>query len=119
MIIVFVAVAASALLGLAAGLVFRVRVHALLVPLIALGSAPALASHGFDFLQGVLVTFACLFVSQLAYLIAAFLATPVSLATSLTNDMSNDGPGDNRQHDIIGQQREERETPSRSPPPET
>src|ERR1700761_5769504 len=98
MIIVFMAFAASALLGLAAGLVFRVRVHALLVPLIAFGSAPALASHGFNFLQGVLVTFACLFVSQLAYLIGAFLAGPVSLANYLADDMSNDAPADNREH---------------------
>jgi hypothetical protein len=47
MIIVLVALAASALLGLATGLVFRVWANLVAAPLVALGSALALASHGF------------------------------------------------------------------------
>jgi hypothetical protein len=63
MIIVLVALAVSALLGLATGLLFRAWANAIVAPIIAFGSAIALASHGFGFFEGVLVTVACLIVS--------------------------------------------------------
>jgi hypothetical protein len=120
MIIVLVALAASVLLGLATGLVFRVWANAIVGPLVALGSALALASHGFGLLEGVLVTFGCVFVSQLAYLISSFLASPASIADYLADDVSDNQPGENREHDIAGEQEEERpEDPSRPPPFET
>jgi hypothetical protein len=75
MIIVLVALAASALLGLATGLIFRVWANAIVAPLIAFGSAVFLACHGFRFWEGVLVTFTCLFISQLSYLVGAFLGS--------------------------------------------
>ena len=119
MIIVLVALATSALLGLATGLVFRVWANLVVAPLVALGSALALASHGFRFLEGVLVTFACLFVSQLAYLIGVFLVSPASIANYLANDVPDNEPGQNREHSISCEQQEEgREHPPRSPPPE-
>jgi hypothetical protein len=76
MIIVLVALAASALLGLATGLVFRVWANVIISPLIAVVSAIALLSHGFGFWEGVLVTIACLFISQLGYLVGAFSGVP-------------------------------------------
>jgi hypothetical protein len=120
MIIVLVALGASALLGLATGLVFRWWAIAVVAPLVALGSAIALAVHGFGFLEGVLVTFACLFVSQLAYFVGVSLESRAGFANFLTDNVFDDEPSDNREQEIAGEQEEERrEHPSRSPPPET
>src|ERR1700682_6425037 len=120
MIIVLVALAASALLGLATGLLFRAWANAIVATLIAFGSAISLASQGFGFWSGVLVTFACLFVSQLAYFVGVSLESRASIANFLADNVFDDEPGDNREHDITGEQEEERrDHPSRSPPPET
>ena len=119
MITVLVALAASALLGLATGRVFRVWANVIVAPLIAFVSAIVLASHGFRFWEGVLVTVACLFVSQLAYLVGAFLDSRAGIANFLTDDVFDDQPDDNCEHEISGEQEKHREHPSRSPPPET
>jgi large-conductance mechanosensitive channel len=120
MIIVLVALSVSVLLGLATGLVFRVWTNVIVGPLIAFGSALGLASHGFGLLEGVLVTFGCVFVSQLAYLIGSFLVSPASIAHYLVDDVPDNQPGDNREHDIAGEQEQERpEDPPRPPPFET
>ncbi len=116
--IVLVALAVSALLGLTTGLVFRVWANLIVAPIIACGSAIALASHGFGFWEGVLVTVACLFVSQLAYLAGVFLTSPASIENYLANDVLDNEPGQNREHHISYEQQEEtREHPPRSPPP--
>jgi hypothetical protein len=120
MIVVLVALAASALLGLATGLVFRVWAQAIVAPVVAFGSALALASLGFGFLQGVLVTVACLFVSQLAYVIGLVLASRVGIADYLAEDVLDNQPCEDREHGVAGEQEEERgEHPPRPPPPET
>jgi hypothetical protein len=120
MIVVLVALAASALLGLATGLRFRVSANAIVAPVVAFGSALALASRGFSFLQGALVTVACLFVSQLAYLIGVALASPAGIADHLVEDVPDNQPGEDREHGVAGEQEEERgEHPPRPPPPET
>ena len=98
MIIVLVALAVSALLGLAIGLVFRVWANAIAAPIIAFGSAIALASHGFGFFEGVLVTVACLVVSQVAYFFRLLLKSRVGIADFLADDVHDDDPGDNREH---------------------
>jgi len=119
MIIVLVVLAASALLGLATGLVFRVWANVIISPLIAFVSAIALSSHGFRFSGGALVTVACLFVSQVAYLVGAFLVSRARIANFLADDEFDDEPDDNREYDIADDQEERREHPSRRPPPET
>lgn len=120
MTVVLVALAASALLGLVTGLVFRVWANLVVAPLVAFASALAFASHGFGFLKGVLVTVACLFVSQLAYLIGVFLAHPARVANYLAEDEPDNEPSENREHDISGEQQDERrEQPPRPSPPET
>jgi hypothetical protein len=119
MIIVLVALVASALLGLATGLVFRVWANAIVAILIAFVSATALHSHGFGFSEGVLVTVACLFVSQAAYFVGVFLESHGGSANFLADDVFDDEPGDNREREIGGEQEEHREHPSRSLPPET
>ena len=118
MIVVLVALAASALLGLATGLVFRVWANAIVALLIAFVSATTLHSHGFGFSEGVLVTVACLVVSQVAYFVGLFVESRVGIANFLADDVLDDQPGDNREHQIGGEQEERREHPSRPPPPE-
>jgi len=119
MIVVLVALAASALLGLATGLVFPVWANAIVGLLIAFVSATALHSHGFGFSEGVLVTVACLFVSQAAYFVGVFLESYGGIASFLADEVFDDEPDDNGEHGIGGEQEERREHPSRSPPPET
>jgi hypothetical protein len=120
MIDALVALGASALLGLATGLVFRWWAIAVVAPLVALGSAIALAAHGIGFLEGVLVTFACLFVNQLGYFVGVSLESRAGTAKFLVDNGFDDEPSDIREHDVTGEQEEERrEHPSRSPPPET
>jgi hypothetical protein len=119
MIIVLVALAVSALLGLATGLVFRVWANAIVALLIAFISATALHSHGFGFSEGVLVTVACLLVSQITYFVGVFLESHAGIANSLADEVFDDEPDDNREPDIAGEQEERPEHPSRSPPPET
>jgi hypothetical protein len=119
-IIVLAALAASALLGLATGLLLRAWANAVVAVLIAFGSAIALPSHGFGFSEGVLVTVACLFVSQVAYFVGVFLASRAGIANVLAEDVFDYEPDDTREHDIAGEHEEERrEHPSRVPPPET
>jgi hypothetical protein len=120
MIIVLVALASSALLGLATGLVFGVWANVIVAPLIAFVSAIALASHGFGFSEGVLVTVACLIVSQVAYFVGLFLESRAGIANVLADYVFDDEPDDNRERGIDGEQEERRrEHPSRPPPPET
>ena len=119
MIVVLVALAASALLGLATGLVFRVWANAIVALLIAFVSAIALHSHGFGFSEGVLVTVACLFVSQAAYFVGVFMESYGGIASFLADEVFDDEPDDNGEHHIAREQDERCEHPSRSPPPET
>jgi hypothetical protein len=116
-IIVLAALAASALLGLASGLLFRAWANAIVALFIAFGSAITLASHGFGFSEGVLVTVACLFVNQLAYFVGVFLESRAGIANVLAEDVFGDEPDDNREHDIAGEHEEKRrEHPTRLPP---
>jgi hypothetical protein len=120
MFVVLIAVVASTLLGLAIGMVFRVWANMVVAPIIAFGSAIALASHGFRFPEGVLVTVACLVASQVAYLGGAILASRSEIADALADDVLDDQPGETRQRNIRGDHEEERpEHPPRSSPPET
>jgi hypothetical protein len=117
MIIILIALAVSALL--ATGLLFRAWANAIVAPIIAFGSAIAVESHGFGFFEGVLVTVACLIVSQVAYFVGLFLQSRVGIADLLGDDVLDNEPGDNREHEIGGEQEQRREQPSRPPPPET
>ena len=92
MVIVMVALAASALLGLATGLGFRVWANLIVAPVVAFGSATALVSHGLRYFDGMLVSLACLFVSQTAYLIGVFLAPDSHITTLLADDVCDDEP---------------------------
>jgi hypothetical protein len=119
MTIVLVALAASALLGLVTGLAFRVWANLIVAPFIAFASAITLSSHGFGFSGGVLVTVACLFVSQAAYLVGVFLVPGGGVKDFLADEILDDEPDDNRKHNITDDQEKRRNQPSRSLPPET
>jgi len=120
MFVALTALAASALLGLAVGLLFRVWANVVVAPIIAFGSATALAADGFRFAEGVLITVACLVASQAAYLAGAFLAFRSDVTDALADDVPDDQPGEAREHGIGNQHEQERgEHPSRPSPPET
>ncbi|MGH9809619.1 MAG: hypothetical protein ACRD9W_20600, partial [Terriglobia bacterium] len=102
---------------LATGLVFRVWANLIVAPVVAFGSALALASDGFGFLAGVVAIVACLFVSQLAYLVGVVLASPAGVADYLVEDVPDNQPGEDREHRVAGEQEQERAEHSPRPPP--
>jgi hypothetical protein len=68
----------------------------------------------------VLITVACLVVSQVGYFVGVLLEYRAGIANFLADDVFDDEPNNNREQDIAGEHEEERrEHPSRSPPPET
>ena len=97
MIVAIVALAASALLGFAMGLMFRAWIHLFVAPLIAMGSAVVFISSGFGFFTGAVATFGCLFANQLAYFIAVLLTKPGAVQRHLSHDMPDGEPGENRE----------------------
>ena len=120
MLVVLTALVASALLGLAVGLLFRVWANVVAGPIIAFGSAITLALHGFPIAEGVLITLACLVASQAAYLAGTYLALRTDITDALTDDVPDDQPGEAREHGIGGKHEQERgEKPPWASPPET
>jgi hypothetical protein len=121
MMLVLICLATSALLGLATGFVFRVWANLVVAPLVAFGSATALFNDGFGLIEGAFATIACLFASQAAYLLGAFLVDPgPAVEPFLAEDVFDNEPGETRESDITDNQQEKRyEHPSRSLPPET
>ena len=120
MLVALLALAASTLLGLAVGLRFRVWANVVVAPIIAFGSAIALAAHGFRFFEGVLITVACLVASQAAYLVGTFLASRTDVMDDLADDVLDDQPGETREHGVGDKQKQERhDQPPRPSPPET
>lgn len=123
---IVILLSANALLGLAAGLMFGMWVNLLIAPIVAFGSAVALQAGGVELFDGMLVTFGCLFVSQSAYLVGAFLAPPSSTESVLAEmdrylsiDVPDDEPGGNGQQAVSEEQENERgEHPARPSPPQ-
>jgi hypothetical protein len=93
MTIAFALLIASAALGLAIGLVYRVWILGLVSPLIAIGSAITLHGHGFGFAGGVSVTIGCLVISQIAYLVGASMTSGRYVAENLTQEEIDGDPG--------------------------
>lgn len=91
-----VVAAASALLGLISGLIFRVWAMAPVSLIVAVVSAVVLHLHGFGFLKGVLSVTACLFITQGSYFIASVFVARRSLPRFLAEDSVDNNPGDNR-----------------------
>jgi hypothetical protein len=120
MFVALTALVASALLGLAVGLLFRVWANVVVAPIIAFGSAIALAVQGFRLTEGVLITLACLVASQAAYVAGSFLALRTDVTDALTDDVPDDQPGEAREQGIGNQHEQERgQQPPRPSPPQT
>lgn len=112
MYIVLLLLAASTLLGLATGFIFRFWVNLLVAPLVAVISTIALRFYGFGFAQSVLVAVACLFISQLAYGIGSFLESEITIAKLLARDAFDYEPDDAGDHATGDKQKKRDEHPS-------
>jgi hypothetical protein len=116
---VLLVLSASFLLGLAIGFVFRVWVHLIVAPLIAIGSATWVAYNGFRFFEGALITFACISVSQAAYLVGVVIASPAATIDCRGHDILHEQPGQSSQQNVNDEDRQRRcEQPSRPSPPQ-
>ena len=73
MTIAIVLIAASALVGIATGYIFRIWALIIISPFIAIVSAIILRAYEFGMLAGVTVIALCLAASQLAYLATSYL----------------------------------------------
>ncbi|WGD52094.1 hypothetical protein QA641_42980 [Bradyrhizobium sp. CB1650] len=100
MTIAFVLIVASALVGAATGLVFKVWVLVVISPLVAIFSAIVLRSYEFDLVAGVTVTAACLAVCQLAYLAATYRLQARNISA---HDEIDGEPGEQREQKIRDQ----------------
>jgi hypothetical protein len=87
----------SALLGLVIGLVFRIRVIALLTPFIALFAAIVLHAHRYGFVDGVMVVVGSLVASQAAYIAGAFLLSRTDGNGSAHEEPHHQPDGDGEQ----------------------
>ncbi len=93
MTIAFTLLIASAALGLAIGLFFRVWTIALASLPIAILSAIVLQSYDFGFAAGMSITIGCLVTSQLAYLAGVLVASRAYGAADLTQEEIDGDPG--------------------------
>lgn len=99
-IVAFTLLIASALLGLAIGLVFRFGAIAPVSLLIAIVSAPILRAHDFEFAGGVSVVIGCLVICQATYLTGAFMTTRSLSAANLTREEVDGEPSGDREQDV-------------------
>ena len=100
MIIAFTLLIASALLGLAIGLVFRVWAIATVSLLIAIVSAIILRAHDFGFAGGVSIVIGCLVICQAAYFTGVFMTTRSLSAANLTQEEVDGEPSGDREQDV-------------------
>ena len=98
--VVLILLIASALLGFATGLLFRILALLPLSLLLAVLSAISLQASGFGFVRGVLTTIGCLVFSQIAYLAAGIVM--LRGTESLTKEVDGD-PDRGGEHDISDQ----------------
>lgn len=92
---------ASALLGFATGLFFKVWALAPISLLIAILSAISLHARGYGFAGGVSITIGCLVISQVTYIATGLVLFGASRAESLTQEIDDD-PDSRSQHNVRG-----------------
>jgi uncharacterized protein (DUF2062 family) len=112
MITVLVLLTGSAAMGLVIGLKYRVLVIGLSAPVLA--AVAAIALREFDFVAAAAITFACLTVSQMAYLLGAWLSTRrmESSDASLAGEQPDERVGENGQPGVRGEQNQQDKPPS-------
>jgi hypothetical protein len=108
--------AASALTGLAVGLLFRAWAVGLASLLVALLSAVLLDLNGFGLASGVAITIGCLVICQGFYLVGAFFISRDRFAKYLTQDAIDGEPDNGREHGVSDEHEERNDGPSRPPP---
>jgi hypothetical protein len=92
MITVSILLLCSAAVGLAIGPTYSVYMLLASAPILALVAATAARLSDFDFLTSVAITFACLTVSQMSYLLVTWLSMRHT-------ELSPDYPFDDQSHD--------------------
>lgn len=92
---------ASALLGFATGLFFKVWALAPISLLIAILSAICLHARGYGFTGGVSITIGCLVISQVTYIATGLVLFGAPRAESLTQEIDDD-PDSRSEHDVRG-----------------
>jgi len=104
--------AGSAIMGFVIGLKYRVFVIGLSAP--GLAAVAAIALRDFGFVEAAGITFVCLAVSQLAYLVGAWLASRRAETTDtlLGREHPDDRIGENGQPGIKGEQDRDDKPPS-------
>ena len=100
----------SAIVGLLIGRRYNVWMLAASAPILALVAATAARLSDFGLLSGIAITFACLTVSQVAYLLMAWLS--MRDEEILAHDPSHDQIRENRQNDIPDEQTHQEHPPS-------
>jgi hypothetical protein len=102
----------SAIMGLVIGLKYSVFVIVLSAPLLA--AVAAVALRDFEFRPAAAITFACLTVSQAAYLIGAWLRVKPTASSdrSLTANKSDHRSDDERQKRVAHERNQHRNPPS-------
>jgi hypothetical protein len=98
--IVFTLLIASALLGLATGIAFRVWAIALISLPIAIFSAIFLRAHGYGFAAGVTIIIGCLVTCQTAYFAGIFVRPRSCRSADLTQEEIDGDPGNHGEQDI-------------------
>jgi len=102
----------SAIVGLVIGPRYNVYMLACSAPVLALVAATVARLSDFGLLSGILITFACLTVSQIAYLFVTWLS--MTHEERLAHHQSDDQIGEDGQYHIPDEQ-----TDQKNPPPVT
>jgi hypothetical protein len=100
----------SATVGLMIGGRYNVWMLAASAPVLALVAATAARLSDFGLLAGIAITFACLTVSQAAYLLASWLS--MTYGERLADQPSDDQIRGNSEKDVPDQQTQQKSPPS-------
>jgi hypothetical protein len=111
---ILILLAASAIMGLLIGLKYSVFVIGLSTPVLA--AVAAILLREFDFVPAAAITFACLALSQVTYLIGAWLRIKPTASSdrSLTANKPDDRSDDERQNRVADERNQHRNPPSYS-----
>ena len=117
--IALVLLAASALIGAAAGLRLKVFALAPIALLIALVSAAVLHMNGFGPGSGIVIIIACLGLNQAAYILVQIFGLRSRASYLSLDDVADGEPGPGREQAIDDDHGDQKPPPSRPPfPPE-
>jgi hypothetical protein len=111
---VFVLLVLSAIVGLVLGFFFSWIAILVSGLVLAVLSATVLQNEDFGFLAGIAIIVICLTVNQVSYLIGEMLARGPQ--DPLAHDRLNDDPGENSQHHVSREQKQNEQPPTQFGP---